>query len=256
LSSTWTIDDRFTFQTRVVCHHCAEVFRFNQPGYNRLDKFPAACPKCEGKWGIANKDYHYSKNYWTLRAEPLKRKIKERVKKARKKKRKKLREEELEEMEELEELEELEDLEAELEAIGEEELEAELEEIEEEEEPEEELTKAEKSEIYKELMQVPGIGKKTAEKIVALDITSIEELAEFEVDMIPETADVSTKSLRKWIKNAQKHLEEEEEEIDLDDLEAELDALGDEEEEEIEDEDLDDLDLDLAELYDEDDEED
>jgi hypothetical protein len=61
--------------------------------------------------------------------------------------------------------------------------------------------------------------------------------------------------LRKWIKNAQKHLEEGEE-IDLDDdLDAELDALGDDDEE-LEDEDLDDLDLDLAELYDEDDEED
>lgn len=236
MSSTWTVDDRFTFQTRVSCHHCGEVLRFNQPAYNRLDKFPAACPKCEGNWGISNKDYHYSKNYWALRAEPLKRKITEKVKKVRKKARKKVREEELEELEELEALE------AELEAIGEEEIEAELDEL--EEGPEEGLPDAEKAEIYKALMLLPGIGKKTAEKIVDLGVTSIEELAALEVDVIPETADVSTKSLRKWIKNAQKHLEKEmeeeeeekEEEIDLTDLEAELDAIGDEEtEEDVED---------------------
>ncbi|MFX1465605.1 MAG: helix-hairpin-helix domain-containing protein [Promethearchaeota archaeon] len=258
MSGEWTIDDRFTFQTKVTCHHCGEILRFNQPGYNKLDKFPATCPKCEGNWGIGNKDYYYSKNYWALRAEPLKRKIKEKTRKARKKARKKVVEEEFEE---LEELEDLEDLEAELEALGEEEIEAELEELEEEEEeeeeeepiegPEEDLTEAEKAEISKELMQLGGIGKKTAEKIIALGVTSIEDLAELEVDMIPETAEVSTKSLRKWVKSAQKYLEEEEEEeeeeeIDLTDLEAELEALGAEE-------DLEDEDLDLAELYEEED---
>ena len=241
MSSTWTIDDRFTFQTKVICHHCGENLRFNQPGYNKLDKFPATCPKCEGNWGIGNKDYHYTKNHWSLRAEPLKRKIKAKTRKARKK-------EIEEEFEELEELEDLEDLEAELEALGEEEIEAELEELEVEEEkekeelvevPEEDLTEAEKAEISKEFMQLGGIGKKTAEKIVSLGVTSIEELAELEVDMIPETAEVSTKSLRKWVKSAQKYLEEEEEdeeEIDLTDLEAELEALGAEEDLEDEDE--------------------
>ena len=238
MSSTWTIDDRFTFQTKVICHHCGENLRFNQPGYNKLDKFPATCPKCEGNWGIGNKDYHYTKNHWSLRAEPLKRKIKAKTRKARKK-------EIEEEFEELEELEDLEDLEAELEALGEEEIEAELEELEGEEEeelielPEEDLTESEKAEISKELMQLGGIGKKTAEKIISLGVTSIEELAELEVDMIPETAEVSTKSLRKWVKSAQKYLEEEEEEeeeIDLTDLEAELEALGAEEDLEDEDE--------------------
>lgn len=230
MSNTWTIDDRFTFQTKVICHHCGEILSFNQPGHNKLDKFPATCPKCEGNWGIGNRDYHYCKNYWALRAEPLKRKIKEKTRKARKKA----------------DEEELEDLEAELEALGEEEIEAELEELVEEEleeVPEERLSEAEKAEITKELMQLGGIGKKSAEKIISLDVTSIEELATLEVDMVPETADVSTKSLRKWIKNAQKYLEEEEEEgedeeeIDLTDLEAELEALG--AEEDVEDEDLD-----------------
>jgi predicted flap endonuclease-1-like 5' DNA nuclease len=232
--STWTIDERFTFQTRVVCHHCGEHFSFNQPSYNKLDKFPASCPKCEGKWGIANKDYRYSKNYWALRAEPLKKKIKEKVKKARKKARE----------EELEKLEELAELETELDAIGEEEIEAELdaelEELGEEElekEEVEELTEAGKEKIYKELMQVRGIGKKTAQKIVELGVTSIEELATLEVDMIPETADVSTETLRKWIKNAQKYLKEEEDE-----------EKEEETEEELDDEALEDLDLDLAAL--------
>ncbi|WP_287585666.1 helix-hairpin-helix domain-containing protein [Candidatus Borrarchaeum sp.] len=238
MSSEWTIDDRFTFQTRVICHHCGEILSFNQPGYNKLDKFPATCPKCEGNWGIGNKDYHYSKNYWALRAEPLKRKIKEKTKKARKKAVE-------------QELEELEDLEAELEALGEEEIEAELDELVEEEleeVPEERLSEAEIAEISKEFMQLDGIGKKSAEKIISLGVTSIEELATLEVDMVAETADVSTKSLRKWIKNAQKYLEEEEEEgedeeeIDLTDLEAELEALG--AEEDLEDEDLEDEDLD------------
>lgn len=240
MTSEWTIDDRFTFQTRVICHHCGEILRFNQPAYNKLDKFPATCPKCEGNWGIGNKDYHYSKNYWALRAEPLKRKIKEKAKKVRKKAVE----------EELEELEELEDLEAELEALGEEEIEAELEELVEEEleeVPEERLSEAEKAAISKELMQLDGIGKKSAEKIISVGVTSIEELATLEVDTVPETADVSIKSLKKWIKNAQKYMEEEEEEeIDLTDLEAELEALGAED-------DLEDEDLDLDELYDEED---
>ncbi len=171
-----------------------------------------------------------------------------------------IKEEELEELEaeleeiekeELEELEEadLEEMEAELDELEDvelEELEAELEEIgaevEEEEvvetAPEEELIESEKEEIYKELMQVRGIGKKTAQKIVELGVTSIEELAALEVDMIPETAEVATKTLRTWIKNAQKHLErekkeekeEETEEItdeELDRIEAELDKLED-----------------------------
>ena len=159
-------------------------------------------------------------------------------------------EEELEEIEaELEEIEEedLEEMEAELDKLEEaelEELEAELEEIGAEEEivveeaPGEELEESKKEEIYKELMQVRGIGKKTAQKIVELGATSIEELAALEVDMMPETADVSTKTVRTWIKNAQKHLErekkeekeEETEEItdeELDRIEAELDKLED-----------------------------
>jgi predicted flap endonuclease-1-like 5' DNA nuclease len=155
-----------------------------------------------------------------------------------------LEEEELEELEELEEeIEELEateltDLEAELEEIGTEE-EKEVEEI-----SEDEVSVTEKEAIYKELLQVRGIGKKTAEKIVALGVTSVEELAALEVDMIPETADISTSSLRNWIKNAQKHLkreteerkEEETEEItdeELDKIEAELDKLEDLDEEEL-----------------------
>lgn len=159
-------------------------------------------------------------------------------------------EEGLEEIEaELEEIEEedLEEMEAELDKLEEaelEELEAELEEIGAEEEivveeaPGEELEESKKEEIYKELMQVRGIGKKTAQKIVELGATSIEELAALEVDMMPETADVSTKTVRTWIKNAQKHLErekkeekeEETEEItdeELDRIEAELDKLED-----------------------------
>jgi len=150
-------------------------------------------------------------------------------------------EEELEELEELEEeIEELEateltDLEAELEEIGSEE-EKEVEEI-----SEDEVTVTEKEEIYKELMQVRGIGKKTAEKIVDLGVTSIEELAALEVDMIPETADISTNSLRNWVKNAQKHLKRESEEIEdeeitdeeLDKIEAEIDELEDLDEEDI-----------------------
>lgn len=152
-----------------------------------------------------------------------------------------IEEEELEELEELEdEIEELEateltDLEAELEEIGSEE-EKEVEEI-----SEDEVTVTEKEEIYKELLQVRGIGKKTAEKIVALGVTSIEELAALEVDMVPETADVSTNSLRNWVKNAQKHLKRESEEIDdkeitdeeLDKIEAEIDELEDLDEEDI-----------------------
>ncbi len=159
-------------------------------------------------------------------------------------------EEELEEIEaELEEIEEedLEEMEAEMDKLEEaelEELEAELEEIGAEEEivveeaPGEELEESKKEEIYKELMQVRGIGKKTAQKIVELGATSIEELAALEVDMMPETADVSTKTVRTWIKNAQKHLErekkeEKEEETEditdeeLDRIEAELDKLED-----------------------------
>jgi len=172
-----------------------------------------------------------------------------------------IEEEEEEELEELEE--ELEELEEELEELGELEeeieelepteltdLEAELEEIGTEEEKkveeisENEFTVTEKEAIYKELMQVRGIGKKTAEKIVELGVTSIEELAALEVDMIPETADISTSSLRNWIKNAQKHLKRESEEIEdeeteeitdeeLDKIEAELDELEDLDEEDI-----------------------
>ncbi|MFX1519996.1 MAG: ribosomal protein L13e [Promethearchaeota archaeon] len=155
-----------------------------------------------------------------------------------------IEEEEIEEVEaELDMLEEaeLEDLEAELEEIGKEE-EEELEKI--KEKPEEELIEAETQEIYKELMQVPGIGQKSAQKIVELGITSIEELAAFEVDMAPEMADVSTKTFRKWIKDAQKYLkremekgkEEESEELtdeELDKIEAELDELEDLDEEDI-----------------------
>jgi predicted flap endonuclease-1-like 5' DNA nuclease len=151
-------------------------------------------------------------------------------------------EEEVEaELDKLEEA-ELEDLEAELEKIGVEEEELEAEEIKKiEEEPEEKLTEAEKQEIYKELMQVRGIGQKSAQKLVELGVTSIEELAALEVDITPETEDVSTKTLRKWIKDAQKYLErkaeeEESEEItdeELERIEAELDELEDLEEEDI-----------------------
>lgn len=164
--------------------------------------------------------------------------------------------------EEVEE-EELEEIEAELEEIEEIEDE-ELEEIEAEEEakietkPEEELTEAEKQEIYKELMQVRGIGQKSAQTIVELGVTSIEELAALEVDILPETADVSTKTLRKWIKDAQKYLkremeakkpkkEEESEEItdeELERIEAELDKLDDADLEDVDEEDVDALLLD------------
>jgi predicted flap endonuclease-1-like 5' DNA nuclease len=98
---------------------------------------------------------------------------------------------ELEEIEETEET-ELEDVEANVEEI--------------EKKQKEILAEAEKIEICDELMQIRGIGQKTAEKLVELSITSIEELATLEVDMIPETVDVSTKSLRNLIKHAQKHL--------------------------------------------------
>ncbi|WP_287584440.1 helix-hairpin-helix domain-containing protein [Candidatus Borrarchaeum sp.] len=77
------------------------------------------------------------------------------------------------------------------------------------EKTEEELTEAERVEIYKKLTQLRGIGNKTAEKLVEFGITSIEDIAELEVDMIPETLGIATKSLRTAIKNARKHLERE-----------------------------------------------
>jgi predicted flap endonuclease-1-like 5' DNA nuclease len=71
------------------------------------------------------------------------------------------------------------------------------------------LNEEDKVEIYKKLTQLRGIGQKTAEKLVEFGITSIEDIAELEVDMIPETLDISTKSFRTAIKNARKHLEKE-----------------------------------------------
>jgi len=79
-------------------------------------------------------------------------------------------------------------------------------------ETEEGLDEEEKAEIYKLLTQLRGIGQKTAEKLVEFGITSIEDIASLEVDMIPETLDISTKSLRTAIKNARRHLEKEREE--------------------------------------------
>jgi len=79
-------------------------------------------------------------------------------------------------------------------------------------ETEEELTEDERAEIYKILTQLRGIGQKTAEKLVEFGITSIEDIASLEVDMIPETLGISTKSLRTAIKNARKHIEKEIEE--------------------------------------------
>jgi len=79
-------------------------------------------------------------------------------------------------------------------------------------ETEEGTTEEESVEIYKKLTQLRGIGNKTAEKLVEFGITSIEDIAALEVDMIPETLDISTKSLRTAIKNARKHLEREIEE--------------------------------------------
>ena len=76
-------------------------------------------------------------------------------------------------------------------------------------ETEEELTEEESVEIYKKLTQLRGIGNKTAEKLVEFGITSIEDIAALEVDMIPETLGIPTKSLRTAIKNARKHLERE-----------------------------------------------
>ncbi|MFX1519825.1 MAG: helix-hairpin-helix domain-containing protein [Promethearchaeota archaeon] len=107
---------------------------------------------------------------------------------------------ELEEIEEAEKLEKTEETELE-------DIEAKVEDI--KEEQEEILAETEKAELCNELMQIRGIGQKTAEKLVELSITSIEELAALEVDMIPETVDLSTKSLRNLIKNAQKHLKKE-----------------------------------------------
>lgn len=89
-------------------------------------------------------------------------------------------------------------------------LEVELEKI--KKEPEEGLTETEIEEIYKELIQLRGIDRKTAEKLVEFGITTIEDIATLEVDMIPETLDISTKSLRTAIKSARKHLEREIEE--------------------------------------------
>ncbi|MFX1466214.1 MAG: helix-hairpin-helix domain-containing protein, partial [Promethearchaeota archaeon] len=74
---------------------------------------------------------------------------------------------------------------------------------------EEEPTEEERLEIYKNLTQLRGIGNKTAEKLVEFGITSVEDIAALEVDMIPETLGIPTKSLRTAIKNARKHLERE-----------------------------------------------
>jgi len=76
-------------------------------------------------------------------------------------------------------------------------------------ETEEGSTEEERVEIFKKLTQLRGIGNKSAEKLVEFGITSIEDIAALEVDMIPETLDISTKSLRTAIKNARKHLERE-----------------------------------------------
>jgi predicted flap endonuclease-1-like 5' DNA nuclease len=79
-------------------------------------------------------------------------------------------------------------------------------------ETKEEITESEKIEIYKKLTQLRGIGQKTAEKLVEFGITSIEDIAALEVDMIPETLDITTRSLRTAIKNARKHLEKDKQE--------------------------------------------
>jgi len=76
-------------------------------------------------------------------------------------------------------------------------------------ETEEGTIEEERVEIYKKLTQLRGIGNKTAEKLVEFGITSIEDIAALEVDMIPETLDISTKSLRTAIKYARKHFERE-----------------------------------------------
>jgi predicted flap endonuclease-1-like 5' DNA nuclease len=79
-------------------------------------------------------------------------------------------------------------------------------------ETEEELTESEKIEISKKLTLLRGIGQKTAEKLVEFSITSIEDIATLEVDMIPESLDIPTRSLRTAIKNARKHLEKDKQE--------------------------------------------
>ncbi|MHA2061384.1 MAG: helix-hairpin-helix domain-containing protein, partial [Candidatus Sifarchaeia archaeon] len=116
-----------------------------------------------------------------------------------------------------------------------------------------ELEKEAIKEEYQEFTQIRGIGLSSAETLVEMGITSVEELAALEVEKL-ET-DIPTSTIKRWVRNAKKHLgedieeleeeeleelEELEEEIEeleateLTDLEAELEEIGTEEEKEVE----------------------
>ena len=75
-------------------------------------------------------------------------------------------------------------------------------------------------EEYKEFTQIRGIGLSSAEEIVEMGITSVEELAALEVEKL-ET-DIPIATVKRWVRNAKKHLGEE---LEEEELEEELEEL-------------------------------